>query len=101
MYKYGDFTFYKDRMSTSIMKPTFTVLTDKDLEFLKNYTPPKDCGFMFTPKETKPPKLLEIERKICDAYSGHSGSSFGWTMRQLESISKNGWDNYVKLYTHK
>ncbi len=101
MYKYGDFTFYKDKHSKSIMEPTFTVLTNEDLEFLKIYNPPKNCGFMFTPNETKPPKLLEIEKKICNAYGGHSGSSFGWTMRQLESISKNGWDNYVKFNTQK
>ena len=98
-YKYGDFTFFKDMMSKSIMEPTFTVLTDKDFDFLKNYNPPKDYGFMFTQKETKPLKLIEIERKICDAYSGHSGASFGWTMRQLEFISKEGWNNYVKLCT--
>jgi hypothetical protein len=22
----------------------------------------------------------------------HSGASYGWTMRQMESIAKNGWD---------
>jgi hypothetical protein len=27
----------------------------------------------------------------------HSGASFGWTMRQIEYIAKEGWDAYVEL----
>jgi hypothetical protein len=25
----------------------------------------------------------------------HSGASFGWTMRQMETIAKRGWDEYA------
>jgi hypothetical protein len=54
-------------------------------EFMKNYDPPS--GFMFS----KHPKLAEIESKIDqDGTIGHSGSSYGWTMRQLERIIKHG-----------
>ena len=28
-------------------------------------------------------------------YKGHSGASFGWTMRNMESIAKEGWDAYA------
>ena len=31
-------------------------------------------------------------------YPGHSGMTFGWTMRQLQYIAVNGWDEYVKFY---
>lgn len=27
----------------------------------------------------------------------HSGASFGWTMRQIEFIAKEGWEAYVEL----
>ena len=56
---------------------------------------------MYTNEEDKPPILKVIEKKVIEAYSGHSGSSFGWTMRQLEYLSKNGWDNYVSFMTNK
>uniref|UniRef100_A0A6C0I8H4 Uncharacterized protein n=1 Tax=viral metagenome TaxID=1070528 RepID=A0A6C0I8H4_9ZZZZ len=28
-------------------------------------------------------------------YEGHSGCSYGWTMRQMEGIAKLGWQEYV------
>ena len=31
----------------------------------------------------------------------HSGASFAWTMRQLEYIAKNGWDDFVNSYKSK
>lgn len=30
-------------------------------------------------------------------YNGHSGCSFGWTMRQMQYIAKNGEENFKKL----
>lgn len=54
-------------------------------EFMKTYEP--DRGFMFS----KHPKLSEIESKVDqDGTIGHSGSSYGWTMRQVERIIKHG-----------
>jgi hypothetical protein len=29
-------------------------------------------------------------------YNGHSGCSFGWTMRQMQYIARNGEENYKK-----
>ena len=29
-------------------------------------------------------------------YDGHSGASYGWTMRQIQFIARNGWDAYVQ-----
>lgn len=31
-------------------------------------------------------------------YTGHSGASFGWTMRQIEFIAKNSFDTYRRNY---
>ena len=28
---------------------------------------------------------------------GHSGSSYGWTMRQMQAIARFGWEQYVQL----
>ena len=31
-------------------------------------------------------------------YGGHSGSSFGWTMRQMQFIAINGLEEHRKMY---
>jgi hypothetical protein len=36
---------------------------------------------------------VQAEMKMMD---GHSGSSYGWTMRVIEFIAKNGWETYVR-----
>ncbi len=46
-------------------------------------------GFMFSDA----PELREIDLHM--KYGGHSGSSYAWTMRNMEYIAKNGWNAYV------
>lgn len=61
-------------------------------EFLRTYTPPEDQGFMFS---LPTGKRKEIDEAISNRYGGHSGSSYGMTMRVLEYIAKQGWDSYA------
>jgi len=56
-------------------------------KFLKEYSPPEGEGFMFCDN----PIISNIGNNM---ESGHSGSSFGWTMRNLEFIAKNGINKY-------
>jgi hypothetical protein len=42
--------------------------------------------------------LQKIHDAVLAADGGHSGSSYGWTMRQIEYIAKNGWDAFVDLH---
>lgn len=64
--------------------------------FLSTFEPEEGKGFMFSDCE-------EIN-KICQKMEelpnppGHSGASFGVTMRHLQFIAKNGLDNYKKKY---
>lgn len=60
-------------------------------EYMAKPTTPGKDGFMFCTD----PELGNINTKM--RYGGHSGSSFGWTMRQVEYIAKNGFDAYVDL----
>ncbi len=62
-------------------------------EHLRTYEPPEDKGFMFS---RPPPKGQEIEDAVLHRYSGHSGASFGCTMRVLQLIARVGWDEYAK-----
>jgi hypothetical protein len=55
-------------------------------------------GFMFNTS----PILNEIGGQVGnDPEMGHSGSSYAWTMRNMESIAKNGWENYTKKFPRR
>jgi hypothetical protein len=62
-------------------------------EFLSTYEPPANQGFMFS---TPPPKMAEIDNAVNRLYGGHSGASYGITMRVLQYIAKYGWDTYAQ-----
>jgi hypothetical protein len=51
------------------------------LDEIKNLNPQN--GFMFT----NSPVIDKISANL--KYTGHSGCSFGWTMRQVEYLAKN------------
>ena len=61
-------------------------------DFLKTYDP-GDGGFMFS---TPPPKMVEIDKAVNDAYGGHSGASYGCTMRTIQFIARYGWETYAR-----
>ena len=61
-------------------------------EFLKTYEP-GEGGFMFS---SPPPKMKEINDAVNKRYEGHSGASYGGTMRVIQYIAQKGWDAYVK-----
>jgi hypothetical protein len=51
-------------------------------------------SFMFS----RNPRIKNLMDDINDAYGGgHSGSSIGTTMRNMEYIAKNGFDEYFRL----
>lgn len=62
-------------------------ITQCDLwNWIRDYNPEDGKGFMFS----EHPNLDRINNAM--KYDGHSGSSYGWTMRQMEYIAKHGWD---------
>lgn len=53
-------------------------------------------SFMFSNSLT----LSTITNKMSQlGYDGHSGSSFGWTMRQMEFLAKNGKQAFLRQFT--
>jgi hypothetical protein len=54
-------------------------------DWLRDYNPEDGKGFMFS----EHPNLDRINNAM--KYGGHSGSSYGWTMRNMEYIAKHGW----------
>ena len=65
-------------------------------EFLSNYNPPENSGFMFDTNE----RIHEITQKINELYGGHSGASMALTMKQMVNIAKMVDDN-IKLDAHE
>jgi hypothetical protein len=59
-------------------------------DWLRDNPPPEGKGYMFWGDA----KLKEIEKhmKLADQ---HSGSSYGWTMRNMQVIAEKGWVAYV------
>ncbi len=84
-----DFSFIKDESSRYYIEDAYKAVSSVDggWEFLKNYTPDEGRGFMFSSH----PTLGKISEKL-DV--GHSGSSYGWVMRNVEYIAKNGLDSF-------
>jgi hypothetical protein len=74
----------------------FNAITQLELwTYMKNF-----CGesFMFS-KDTE---VDHIYNKIVElGYAGHSGCSFGCTMRTMEFIAKHGLDTFEKYYLEK
>lgn len=60
-------------------------------DYLAKFSPPENRGFMFCDDEIV--SLIGREMEV-----GHSGSSYGWTMRQLELITKQGLSAHRGMY---
>uniref|UniRef100_A0A6C0B0K2 Uncharacterized protein n=1 Tax=viral metagenome TaxID=1070528 RepID=A0A6C0B0K2_9ZZZZ len=57
---------------------------------------PGPLGFMYSGA----PEVDQIYAKVEElGYSGHSGASFGCTLRTMQYIAKNGYDNFRNEYT--
>lgn len=64
-----------------------------------------ECSFMFDAEHHSDPLVAEtikqINAAVSNAYGGHSGASYGYTMRVLERIAKDGWDAYANKILQK
>ena len=58
--------------------------------FLERPDVPGEGGFMFS----NWPEMEEVSKHM--KYDGHSGGSYGWTMRTMQRIAKVGWDSYAE-----
>ena len=68
-------------------------------DWLRNFVPNEKDGFTFSKDET----LRIITNNIIGSNvgSGHSGASFGITMRKMHFIAQNGLDQFKKMWEEK
>jgi hypothetical protein len=75
------------KLERELLIDAYQAITACDLwDWMKTYTPDKDKGFVFSTH----PNLDRINAAM--KYQGHSGGSYGWTMRTMEHIAKLGWN---------
>ena len=106
--KHHDMTHIVD---TSITHAEFNIIPDEHSRFmLKNahqaITLTESWGYMRTFSSNQSfmfsnsPTISTITKKMSQlGYDGHSGSSFGWTMRQMEFLAKNGKQAFLRQFT--
>ena len=69
-----------------MLTSAYDTITQMEMwDFIKNYEPPENCGFMFD----KNPTVHNIMNKIAENYNyNHSGSSIAFTMRKMQEMAK-------------
>lgn len=90
--KEGDFQSLKlDDWTRAAVEDAYKAVTKANRwAFLRRPDVPGSNGFMFS----KWPEMKDIDIHI--EFGGHTGASYGMTMRVMEFIAKNGWQAYVK-----
>ena len=98
-------------VDTNITDAEFNIIPDEHSRFmLKNahqaITLTESWGYMRTFSSNQSfmfsnsPTISTITKKMSQlGYDGHSGSSFGWTMRQMEFLAKNGKQAFLRQFT--
>ena len=92
-YGNGDFDFVRDISTKEFLKSAHRAISLCELwDWMRIYQPPPNTGFMWS----KTPELDRINQQMWkDPVNGsHSGSSYGFIMREMEYIAKNGYENY-------
>ena len=76
-----------DEYEKQMYESAYKVISNMEMwDFLKNYSPPIDSGFMFDRNST----INQIQEEIQKAFNNnHSGCSMAFTMRKMEQIAKN------------
>lgn len=98
-------------VDTSITDAEFNTIVDQHSRFMlqnahQAITSTEQWGYMKTFSSNQSfmfsssPTLSIITNKMSQlGYDGHSGSSFGWTMRQMEFLAKNGKQAFLRQFT--
>ena len=96
-YGIGDFDFVGDESIREFLKSAHRAISLCELwDWMRIYTPPPNTGF----KWSTTPELDRLNQQMwkdpVNCY--HSGSSYGFIMREMEYIAKNGYENYKNTY---
>ena len=85
----GQFLYVNDATNKEMLQNAWAAITQLELwDYMRRETD----SFMLS----RDPEINIITDKMAElGYDGHSGSSFGWTMRQMQYIAEHGESNYM------
>lgn len=91
----SDFLKIKDQHYRFMLENAYQAITVAEgWDFMKTFNDNQN-GFMFSDN----PMTGKIMNKMEElGYSGHSGGSFGWTMRNMEFLAKHGKDEFLSKF---
>ena len=96
----GEFEFV-DEWSRPYFQSAHQAISRCELwNWLHNFEPEEDKGFMFT-RDVPELKRLNNELQKDPVNGGHSGASYAITMRNMEYIAKNGYDAFKNRFSDK
>jgi len=89
----AEFNIIPDEHSRFMLKNAHQAITMAEAwHFMRTFS---DQSFMFSSN----PIVSDIMKKMSElGYDGHSGTSFGWTMRQMEFLAINGKEVYLQKF---
>ena len=91
----GQFAYINDkRIRNNLQNGWQAVTITESWQYLNNV---KMASFMWS----NDPKVSEIGNKMEELGAGHSGASFGSTMRSLEHIAKHGESSFKRIFLNE
>ena len=86
----GQFLYIKSEHTREMLVNAWNAITQLELwSYMKQETQ----SYMFSTDQ----EINRISRKMAElGYNGHSGFSFGWTMRQMQYIAIHGEEKYAE-----
>ena len=89
----SDFHKIKDENSRFMLENAYQAISlAEGWDYMKNFS---EESFMFSDS----PMTGKIMNKMEElGYSGHSGFSFAWTMRNMEFLAKHGKDEFLARF---
>jgi len=93
------FEFVNDEQTREYLKSAHRAISTCELwDWMSTYTP--DNGFMWDPHPHPNIKIIRTEMFKDEINSYHSGSSYGFIMREMEAIAKDGLARYKQRYVN-
>jgi len=98
-YVYHDFSFMEDGHARNMIQDALFAVEKVPGGMEEMMRDPGNMGFMFS-LNAESDIRQRIDMELYETPTGglHSGASYGWTMRQVQSIARLGWDEYVSQY---
>jgi hypothetical protein len=94
----GDFSFVHDNHERTMLQDAYNSVNSVSEGWLAMIPDPRSGGFMYNlPPRGSIREQIDIALGATETGGLHSGSSYGWVMRQMQGIATMGWSQYVSI----